>query len=126
MNYAPLHVQRAARSIWLGALHSNRYRQAIGGLRCQGGYDVLGVLCNELKTFVKGEWRPCGFFVRGELRSFDLPPCIMEITGLRTAEGRPARGEALTIMNDHGMSLMRLADFIASEPEGLFVDEELA
>lgn len=109
---------------WVAALRSGRFEQGrlkLGwpdGRRC-----CLGVACevaienglpvsktiesDESDVVFDGVWA-------------ELPLAVRTWLGLRTSNGEPDTGPALSGRNDSGQTFAEIADYIESEPRGLF------
>jgi hypothetical protein len=126
---------------WVEALRSGKYPQTRRTLKDDAGFCCLGVACDLYAEEVEGaNWK-----LRGEgaqafhgVRSIGYsvpPPEVIEWLGLRSEIGHVNDVDpSLTMLNDgsaqadSGMDVRRhsfveIADWIASEPEGLFVEE---
>lgn len=113
---------------WVEALRSGKYQQTTGALHrvreSEGlpkGYCCLGVACDlfaeELGLVRNAVDRDIEFFT--DDTAF-LPPIVQDHLGLASYKGRTIN-ESLTTLNDNGVSFEDIANFIESEPEGLFV-----
>lgn len=110
---------------WVAALRSGRFRQGTDKLGWPDGRRCcLGVACEvaieaglevskttrigpDEDVVFDGSWS-------------DLPPSVREWLGLATPNGEPADGPPLSNRNDSGQTFAEIADFIDSEPRGLF------
>ena len=120
--------QKDNRKRWVEALRSGEYMQAQEVL-CdgKGGYCCLGVLC-EVYEGETGEVLPKIEDGRYDVTDESLGNLeqVREWVGLRNPEGFFKRVEgvpytSLTLLNDESRwDFHKLADFIESEPEGLF------
>lgn len=117
------------RTKWVAALRSGNYSQTSHVL-CdgRGGYCCLGVLC-DIYEEETGETLPkeeSGRYKVSEETLLDFPQ-IQEWVGLKGTQGEFATRadinfRLLTTLNDEwdDWDFNKLADFIESEPEGLF------
>ena len=113
------------RQLWVNALRSGEFKQGKAVLRSTDNeYCCLGVLC---EVAARQGLMPAGIQL-GECYSYSgetkwLAPHVAELVGLNNVcGGIDMSSRALTTMNDQGMSFDAIANFIASEPEGLFHD----
>ncbi len=117
--------------LWVEALRSGKYTQAIGTLCVVTGdalaHCCLGVACEvfmesggTLNVWVDGETESRRY--NGE--SMVLPKPVMEWLGLRHNEGAfkedGSPRKSLSGLNDSGIPFPELSDLIESQPEGLF------
>lgn len=107
------------RAKWVAALRSDEYKQAQGTLRNKVGHMCcLGVLAD-----IAGcKWKRN---LADSAASY-APHRAMLFVGLRTNRGEffdDTYENALSELNDTGLSFAQIADIIESEPEGLFIDE---
>jgi hypothetical protein len=117
---------------WVTALPD--FPQAKGELRSKDGFCCLGVACEIYRRATgQGEWVESNFqghiyyiFKISEssrhLHYQALPREVQEWLGLSRSLGENWSGASLARMNDTGQSFQSIADFIATEPVGLFVD----
>lgn len=132
---------------WLAALRSDKFTQARGKLRVEDGFCCLGVACE-----LYSEENPDAYWsTLKKLSYFNtekevtiknvflgetdvLPDQVKDWLGLQDRDGTFAevmidgdeakRVNALTTLNDRlRMSLKEIADFIETEPKGLFKSE---
>lgn len=136
--------------LWLEALRSGQYAQGKEHLLKDGRYCCLGVACSiyqkvngnplTIKTLPKTQYRPEGvvaFYRDGiddpeekDLPSF-LPPDVQKWLGLSSKEGTFEKATPATEykrklweLNDmENWTFEQLANFIESNPEGLFEPE---
>lgn len=113
---------------WVKALRSGEYEQAKGALQTPLGFCCLGAgvkICEKNGGSVphEGEGGIFGF-------TLGRHPSVMKWLGLRQSCGEFNRVvgnnyRALADLNDSGQwTFDQIADFIESEPEGLFVDPQ--
>lgn len=115
---------------WVAALRSGKYRQGTSFLNADGRLCCLGVACEvaltsavELHISVDSADYPSRRAVvryDGERRI--LPRAVQDWLGLQTSVGSfdSTIGSSLTDMNDNGSTFAVIADFIESDPKGLF------
>lgn len=110
---------------WVDALRSGDYKQGKNVLHATDGYCCLGVAC---ELYAQEFPLPREIASSGNER-FDghvsVPPSqVVDWLGLRHELGvfvnAPDACESLAGMNDKGTPFAEIADFIESEPEGLF------
>jgi len=102
-----------------------------GVLRSKDGFCCLGVACEIYRRETgQGEWlraphrdKDYIFRISESTQSAILPLVVQEWLGLSRSLGENWGGVSLATMNDSGESFQSIADFIATEPKGLFVDE---
>ena len=104
------------------ALRSGEHKQTVKSLQDPNGYCCLGIMCLvfEKETRSKLELRMGdGCFYGGTL---DDQEGVQEWVGLKNADGGfIINNSSLADMNDdEGKTFLEIADFIESEPEGLF------
>jgi len=125
---------------WVAALRSGNYDQTTYQLVVTNsdseptGYCCLGVACDlyaqDNEIDVEYELEPHGEFgfIRFGHESTVLPPEVREWLGLRERTGGFEDGRiqgesechSLADLNDAGATFKQVADFIESEPKGLF------
>ena len=110
---------------WVKALRSGEYAQGFGKLRLTktNEFCCLGVACElAIKAGLPIERVIVGEAVFYDAFDGSLPPKVRDWLGLRTFNGAVNRMDkhSLAHMNDAGESFTAIADFIESEPEGLF------
>lgn len=118
---------------WVAALRSGEYKQTTGHLRDQKGFCCLGVACElymkENPDLLKVD-RHGLYYSTVEAVFGVLSEPIMNWLGLREAAGIHETNEgplSLTNYNDvKRLSFAAIANIIETEPEGLFVPEELS
>lgn len=113
--------------MWVAALRSGDYPQSRGHLKDDVGFCCLGVACevaiaNGEELDVEQHGTHLSYY---DGAAYVLPDKVRRWLGLRDDEGtfRPPvedRYNALTELNDAGWSFNMIADFIESDPEGLF------
>ena len=105
----------------LVALRSGEYTQARGQLQDQKGHCCLGVMCEvyEKKTGDKLLRNPHGRLMGNNLGDHQD---AWQWLGLRSPQGHNEEGISLISMNDFNKkTFMEIADYIETDPEGLFV-----
>lgn len=132
MDYTP-EQQREHRKLWVEALRSGKYQQALDDLRDNtGAMCCLGVAC-EISGL--GQWDGSGRYVTDHDRhSGELNPNSDMTDWLGLANGAGSFGsvnehdrrESLAHLNDTGKSFSEIADIIEAEPEGLLAETEVA
>ena len=117
--------QKENRKIWVAALRSGDYRQGMNALRLGDCYCVMGVLCDVSNL---GGWKRIkdsvvqSYSVNGNSSSHMIPDAVRDWVGLRSNSGYSMTAYSLIGFNDvEQMNFSDLADFIESEPEGLFL-----
>ncbi len=114
---------------WVEALRSGVYEQCAGYMRFGDMYDVLGVACDVYaKSHPSTSWArpsdesPAYAFLE---RSWALPTEVKEWLKLSDSLGGftvdIGCDHCLADLSDDGWTFARLADFIESAPEGLFL-----
>lgn len=109
---------------WVAALRSGKYEQGRTLLCANGKYCCLGVACEvaiangvELKREEKS-----GVVSFEDNFSALLPTRVMEWLKLSQQLGENFISESLATKNDKGMPFDQIADFIETEPKGLFIE----
>ncbi len=111
---------------WVAALRSGEYEQGHNALRTENTYCCLGVACDLWAKENNIEWiktsvAPHGFAIINEHQFGVLPNEVKDWLGLVNIEGRNRNNNPLWVQNDSdNQSFEQIADFIESEPEGLF------
>lgn len=112
---------------WVAALRSGKYKQGRGHLKTTAElYCCLGVACDVaiqagLPLVVGHGERLISF----DAESTVLPTAVQTWLGLQTSDGGARGLVALVTYNDQvGWSFAEIADYIESEPPGLFVETE--
>jgi len=108
---------------WVAALRSGKYPQGKSWLLKDGKYCCLGVAC-ELAAQTGLTSSPSHPQFKNVV-TFDgedafLPSSVRKWLGLVEVDGAPKNGPSLVDLNDKGKTFEEIADFIESEPEGLF------
>lgn len=109
---------------WVAALRSGEYRQGRGALRSGDEYCCLGVACDLYSKETGVSWESeaeTTFVYLGQ--NAVLPQEVKNWLGLCNDSGRcPAKYQpgSLIHWNDGGWTFEEIADWIESEPEGLF------
>ncbi len=138
--------------MWVSALRSGEYEQALGSLRVESQelgtkFCCLGVACDLYsKSVGQGSWTEEGWFELRNSHGFDtngsdvfLPEDVMEWLGLSDIRGTfvtPVEtngglltglkeSHSLTDMNDNDSTFEDIASLIEEEPEGLFTGTEV-
>jgi hypothetical protein len=109
---------------WVAALRSGVYQQGNVQLRSEEDrYCCLGIAC-ELAVeagVIEPPRKGLDCFYYGD-HSALLPEVVLKWMDLRTVSGGfYGQGQSLAAMNDNGATFEEIADFIESEPAGLFV-----
>lgn len=111
-----------ATKVWLSALRSGLYKQGRKRLKHSGRYCCLGVACQISSRVEPRDW------IHNTILTDTAQPVRNEL-GLERAEGTFKMGayakypaaDSLAVLNDeYRVSFADIADFIESEPEGLF------
>ena len=108
---------------WIKALRSGKYKQAKMALKDnQGGMCCLGVLCDVTKRETGGHWKGNEFFDKKENANYNpnlLPDFVANIldmpsNGILKRRYYTTNGyqEALTSLNDNGLSFKQIANII--------------
>lgn len=114
---------------WVEALKSGEYSQTTDYLCNDGGFCCLGVAC---EVFLKETGLPLKKYPNPSDIGFDenlySVPEVKEWLGLAGGEGRfvnefKGRLTLTTLNDDEGLSFKEIAEFIETNPEGLFVDD---
>lgn len=110
---------------WVEALRSGEYKQGRGQLRRGNKFCCFGVACD---LFDHDAWYDDSFDGQDQV----LPLEVRDALGLRSKagifsipivvveDGEERHWECLAELNDHGWTFEEIADFIESEPAGLF------
>lgn len=113
---------------WVETLKSGDYKQATGYLQTPDGFCCLGVACDlYAEETGDGAWSEAGDYYQfvvdegRQLQIATLPTAVREWLGLRTEAGDIDNENALTALNDAGVSFDQIAEQISREPEGLFL-----
>jgi hypothetical protein len=101
------------------ALRSGLYEQTVETLQDEIGFCCLGVMCMvyEKETGIKLERDRKGFIYGEDLSHQEG---VREWAGLQHSDGESKDKSSLIQLNDEGHTFAAIADFIESEPEGLF------
>ena len=116
---------------WVAALHSGQFKQTKSCLSSEGRYCCLGVACEVYIAdgHVLEKSKEEGLCKYGGER-YVLPPIVQHWLRLRNDNGSTnaalVRSDGgfsygLSSANDRGATFTEIADFIESEPDGLFV-----
>jgi hypothetical protein len=115
-----------ATKVWLSALRSGLYKQGRKRLKHAGRYCCLGVACQISSIVEPKDW------IHKTLLEASAEPVQNEL-GLERAAGsfkvgayaKYPQADSLVDLNDkYRVSFTDIADFIESEPEGLFYQEK--
>lgn len=127
--------QLELRRQWVAALRSGEFRQTSGALECRKriifrrkGNCYLGVLCRVFDRMFPGLLdidESSKSRVIFDSSGAVLPELVQRALGLSDDRGSYDDG-CLTAMNDCGVPFPKIADFIESNPPGLWVDEQQA
>ena len=99
------------------ALRSGEYTQTTGQLRYGDALCCLGIACDVYGKETGIEWED-GRFLHFK---FSMPRPVQDWFGFASGAGSVAGDElGLTARNDAGHTFDEIADFIESEPAGLF------
>lgn len=106
---------------WVENLENGSYEQGVGLLRQNDEFCCLGVLCD--MAVKAGIIPPANkvastWFYDGEAEI--LPTLVREWVGLISPNGNFG-GSCLSEMNDNEKTFAEIAEFIKTEPDGLFV-----
>jgi len=120
--------QAEHRKLWVEALRSGKYQQAVDDLRDRtGAMCCLGVAC-EISGL--GRWDGCSYVTEGDRHRGVLNPDsdMTNWLGLRSGAGAfgPSETgrESLAHLNDSGKTFAEIADIIESEPVGLIASAD--
>ena len=134
-----LEEQKEHRRILVKKLRSGEYTQTKGYLRNQGGFCCLGIACDLTNGISK--WRKRlendiyndkkdknkFYFLFGKDNE-TLPKAVMDYYGFVHSDGgflnEKRCRRTLAGMNDNGISFLKIADVIESEPKDMFKQEE--
>jgi|GEM_PF-863083 len=105
---------------WVDALRSGKYKQGKHRLRTGDTFCCLGVACDVLKKEAKLRWlkRNAGqddeaYVIGG--KDADLPLSVMQLLGIKTANGSLPQQETLAGFNDYrNATFQQIADLIES------------
>ena len=108
---------RKRKEMLVAALRSGKYKQGTNRLRDEDAFCCLGVACDisGLAKWDNGRYM---------LSKLELPDEVRLFYGFVVSNGK-ARGAApLTEMNDYSATFPEIADWIDSEPAGMFTWSE--
>lgn len=133
----PTMTKPQLRREWVDALRSGKYAQATSSLctldpetREPTGFDCLGVACEVFRKHFPDElkitFRDRGRYIDVQYDGDDafLPDRVRDAFGIRHDDGESDYGPTLVARNDRGFSFSEIADFIESNPSGLFTDND--
>ena len=114
------------KAMWLEALRSGKYQQAINQLRKDDGYCCLGVLCELHRKEHNKQWTKNKRTDALEYceEASDLPEAVMEWAGLDESnptvtvtltETECENESSLAYQNDQGMPFEEIADLIEQQ-----------
>jgi hypothetical protein len=109
------------------ALRSGKYEQVRDKLHEPGGgYCCLGVACDlsGLGRWVEYLPNSMAYHIEGEHSITRMLGAVRRYYGFTTVTGATNGDKSLISMNDSDYTFEEIADFIESEPEGLFVGVE--
>ena len=108
---------------WIEALRSGEYKQGHNALRTGSGYCCLGVACEVYRReHLNGPHWFCHYF---DHRDDELPKRVQHWLGLSSPRGEHPKGPSLITLNDRRrLSFSEIADYIESEPPGLFTERK--
>lgn len=112
-----------ALKLWVEALRSGKYKQAVSVLRSGDRFCCLGVACELAVDAGVAERSGDGYSDSYGSEVGKLPVEVVFWLGLKTSYGEIPGRKSLIAMNDSGRSFSEIADIIESEPEGLFKAE---
>jgi hypothetical protein len=101
---------------WLNALRSGKYKQGRARLKSADEFCCLGVACDISGL---GKWDKDKYLGKEAF----LPIQVMNWLGLSTMQGVYYDELSLSQLNDIGHSFRFIANFIESDPKGLFKGE---
>jgi hypothetical protein len=104
------------RRLWVEALRSGKYRQAIGDLRSDDGFCCLGVGCDISGL---GHWEDTRYITPDFRHEGTLETDVQEWLGLAGMEGEYWETSLARLNDNDKKTLAEIADIIESEPEGL-------
>jgi hypothetical protein len=108
---------------WIEALRSGEFEQVRGALRKRDGYCCLGVACEVYRREHPNGPQWFGYYF--DHRDDELPKRVQRWLGLRSSTGWRSNGPSLVSLNDrHRLSFSEIADYIESEPPGLFTERK--
>lgn len=118
--------QKAHRKQLIDALRSGKYLQGFGALRSEDKYCCLGVAC-DISNIDKWKKEPTSLYKYIDIVGY-MPAQVMDFYGFSNKKGIykdidyiGTKQQSLALQNDRGMSFIKIADIIESEPEGLCV-----
>lgn len=104
--------------LWIKALRSGTYRQAKTVLEdASGALCCLGVAC---KVYEQHHKRKLSKTLIDRIENLESFPEVAKWLGLRSVDAMAPNYLSLAEMNDDGASFQHIADFIESDPPGLF------
>lgn len=112
--------------LWVEALESGAYKQALGTLQSRQRFCCLGVACDLYQKVGPGDLEVgIGDFgyVHYDGHNSVLPKKVMTWLGIRSDTGGYYTG-SLVGLNDNGTSFQQIAEVIRSNPDGLFTQGE--
>lgn len=106
----------------LDALRSGKYKQGKGALHFKDKFCCLGVACETYQKEVGGLYVDVtdSYYSYDNYEAF-LPPNVANWFGFATVCGNCLSNESLVLLNDEGYTFEEIADFIESNPPGLFM-----
>jgi hypothetical protein len=117
-----IYTKGEARKLWIEALRSGKYGQTNGTLENEDGYCCLGVACMAAKQHGVNVIHTDEGFIWGSCLS--RQKAVLEWLGLANGTGCNKTQFALVDLNDREQSSFNdIANFIESNPKGLFITE---
>lgn len=110
---------------WVAALRSGKYQQGKTMLCENGKHCCLGVACEIAIAngiALEREVKEDGHVSYGDGFTAIMPLEVTQWLKLSNNLGSNKTGESLAVKNDKGVPFDQIADFIESEPKGLFVE----
>lgn len=110
-------MNERVKKLWIEALRSGEYQQAIGRLRIDDRFCCLGVLCDLHAKETGGMWLPDPalpedqYFVYASADSV-LPGAVREWAGLNSQSPQVAGSSSLAYYNDTGRDFSFIAEQI--------------
>lgn len=113
---------------WIAALRSGRYQQGQEYLNRRKRFCCLGILCEvAVESGLPIRVEKVDGVITYNGQSCGVPEEIANWAGLTTLLGELAPGHSegsLYYLNDTGSTFEQIADYIESQPAGLFVEEK--
>jgi len=112
---------KKVQKLWLEALRSGKYKQAVGQLREGNHFCCLGVLCDLYGKEKGKKWKNVATHPSFLNDLHLLPFQVIKWCGLKDYDPIGVGGKSLSTMNDRGKSFKEIADFIDKSRGDLFL-----